>query len=91
MRGLQVKVLSDPGQLCRVGSRPVCVRSSCANPCKADHGEINRQIKKQSKVIKVLVNFFFFSPQHVERLAGVERRRLGQLPAIKEGIALVSV
>lgn len=46
MRGLQVKVLSDPGQLCRVGSRPVCVRSSCANPCKADHGEINRQIKK---------------------------------------------
>lgn len=32
-----------------------------------------------------------FPPRRVERLAGVERRRLGQLPAIQEGIALVSV
>lgn len=31
-------LLSGPGQLCRVGSRPVCVSSSCANPCKADRG-----------------------------------------------------
>lgn len=28
---------------------------------------------------------------NMERIAGVERRRLGQLPAIPEGIALVSV
>lgn len=59
------------------------VRSSCANPCKADHVQNSHpfQINERSSVGQFLP----------KRLAGVERRRLGQLPAITEGIALVSV
>lgn len=38
-RGSCFNVFADPGQLCRVGSQPVCIRTSCANPCKTDHGQ----------------------------------------------------
>lgn len=80
---MKILGLSGPGQLCRVGSRPVSARGSCANPCKADHVQNSRPFQRHDHLS---VGQFLS-----KRLAGVERRRLGQLPAITEGIALVSV
>lgn len=79
----KIYCFSGPGQLCRVGSQPVSVRSSCANPCKADHVQ-NAHLPQRHDRRSA-------APFLSKRLAGVERRRLGQLPAITEGIALVSV
>lgn len=85
-RELKKNYFSGPGQLCRVGSQPVCIRTSCANPCKTDHGQDCPQHPLYVN-FKSLILFLV----SMERLAGFERRRLEQLLTIPEGIALVSV